>query len=39
MAVQAIVNKIEDITELTYAEIKCFVMYGKEMPCHVDMTK
>ena len=39
MAVETIVNKIVDLTELTYAEIKCFVMLGKEMLRHVQMTK
>ena len=32
----AIVNKIEDLTELTYSETKYFVMLCKEMLGHVQ---
>ena len=31
-----IVNKIEDLTELTYSETNCFVMLCKEMLGHVQ---
>lgn len=39
MAVESIVNTTEDLRELTYTEIKCFVMFCKEMQCHVGTTK
>lgn len=39
MAVESIVNTTEELRELTYTEIKCFVMLCKEMRRHVGMAK